>query len=483
MKRLMDSYPDRGLRNRILSKKQISKVHEYALRLMEEVGCKVLCDEGLDILAHSGCKVTQSNRVKIPRKLVMEAIEAAPSKIDVFGRDGKISMVLQEDICYYGTGSDCPTTIDLYSGRRRPCLKEDIEHLARFCDALPNIDFVMSFGIANDAPEGSSFVHQYEAMLLNTKKPIIVTAQGRNDMATIIKMAAAAIGGIDEVKKRPPLILYTEPLSPLVHTEMGVSKALVCCDYGIPFIYIGSPMMGASAPATLEGTLVQAVAECLSGLVIFQKKQPGAKFIFGGDATIMDMSTGIFSYGAPELNILNAALADMAHFYGLPFFCIAGASDSKVLDAQAGLEFAVSIYNATLNGCNIIHDCGYLEGGLTSSFESVLFADEIIGMIKHMFRPLNFNEETVPFKLIDKVGPGGNYLTEQHTIENFKRTFWFPRFLDRSRFELWERRGCRDLRTILNEKAKEIFNSHQPERLSDKVINSIHDIVARHRSN
>jgi trimethylamine--corrinoid protein Co-methyltransferase len=411
----------------------------------------------------------------------MEAIEAAPHRIDVFNRDGQLSMVLKEDASYYGTGSDCPTTIDIYSEERRPSAKADVGRLARFCDALPNIDFVMSFGIANDAPEGSSFVHQYEAMLLNTKKPVIVTGHGRNDMMAMIEMAAAAVGGMDRVRNRPPLILYTEPLSPLVHTEMGVGKGLVCCDYGIPFIYIGSPMMGASAPATVEAALVQAVAESLSGLVIFQKKQPGAKFIFGGDATLMDMSTSIFSYGAPELNILNAALADMAHFYGLPFFCIAGSSDSKVLDAQVGLEYAMSIYDATLNGCNIIHDCGYLESGLTSSFESVLFADEIIAMVKHMVRPLDFDDETVPLRLMNRVGPGGNYLMEDHTAENFRKTFWRPRFLDRNRFDMWEKDGSKDLRRVLNEKAKVIFERHQPAELPEEIVRSIRSITVKHQ--
>jgi len=448
---------------------------------LEEVGSRVLCEEALAILGQAGCDVTDPARVKIPPKLVMEAIEAAPSEIEVYDRNGEPAMVLREDACYYGTGSDCPTTIDLDSGKRRPCTKEDVGRLARFCDALPNIDFVMSFGIANDAPRGGNFVAQYQAMLLNTRKPIIVTGHGRNDMAAMVEMAASALGSIDEVKKRPPLILYTEPLSPLVHTEMGIAKGLVCCEYGIPVIYIGSPMMGATGPASLEGTLVQAVAESLAGLAVFQKKAPGAKFIFGGDATVMDMSTSVFSYGAPELDMLNAALADMAHHYRLPFFCIAGSSDSKVLDAQAGLEYAISIYNATLNGCNIIHDCGYLESGLTSSFESVLLADEIIGRVKHMFHPLEFNDETVPLEVMRAVGPGGDFLMQEHTLANFRKTFWFPRFLDRNVFEIWEKDGSRDVRAILNEKARDILEGHHPQRLSEQVVQSIAEIVARHR--
>ncbi len=451
---------------RRLTLQQARKVNEYALRLMEGAGCEVQSEEAVDILASAGCDVGNPKRAKIPRRLVSQALEAAPSLIEVCSREGQPAMRLTKGFSYYGTGSDCPTTIDLHTGRRRPSTMEDVGGLARFCDALPNIDFVMSFGIATDASPGHNFVRQYDAMLSNTTKPTIVTGHGRNDMKTMIDMAAAAAGGTEALRAKPSLILYSEPLSPLVHTEMGLSKCLVCCESGIPFIYIASPMMGASSPATLEGTLVQTVAESLTGLVIFQAKQPGAKFIFGGDASVLDMRTSIFSYGSPELNAINAALADMAHFYGLPFFCIAGSTDSKVLDAQAGLEYALSIYDATLNGCNIIHDCGYLESGLTSSYESVLFADEAISLVKSMLRPLRFGDATVPLGLIDQVGPGGNFLMEEHTLANFRKVFWFPRFLDRRRHEEWQRSGSKDLRAALNEGAKKIVEEHEPHPLS-----------------
>lgn len=472
---------EKPLNNRILSNEQIDQVNEYALRLMAEIGCKVQSEEALDLLSRAGCDVTNPDRVKIPRRAVLQALEAAPGKIEVFNRDGERAMELKEGSCNYGTGSDCPTTIDLDTGERRACLKEDVGRLARFCDALPNIDFVMSFGIAYDAPKGGNFVHQYEAMLKNTKKPVIVTGHGRNDMNTMIEMAAAAVGGVEELKRKPPLILYTEPLAPLVHTEMGVDKGLVCCDYEIPFIYIGSPMLGASGPVTLEGILVQTVAESLAGLVIFQKKKAGAKFIFGGDTTVMDMNTNIFRYGAPELNVLNQALADMAHFYHLPFFCIAGASDSKVLDAQAGLESALSIYMATLNGCNIIHDCGYLEYGSTSSFESILLADEIINLVAFMLRPLDFNDRTVALDVVERVMAGSNFLMEEHTAENFRKSLWFPRFLNRERYQSWEEEGKKDLAVKLNQEAKEIFKNHRPVSLPDETIKAIDRIVARHR--
>jgi trimethylamine--corrinoid protein Co-methyltransferase len=262
---------------------------------------------------------------------------------------------------------------------------------------------------------------------------------------------------------------------------MGVDKGLVCCEYGVPVIYIGSPMMGATSPVTMEGTLVQAVAECLSGLVIFQQKRPGAKFIFGGDATLMDMRAMVFSYGSPELNMLNAGLADMAHHYGLPFFCIAGSTDSKVLDAQAGMEYALLILGATLNGCNIIHDCGYLESGLTSSFESVLFADELISAVKYMMQPLRFDDVRVPLKLMNEVGPAGSFLETEQTLKHFRESMWFPRFLDRRRYEAWSQDGGRDLRQVLNQRAIEIWEKNRPEPLAEDRVKAIREIVSRHQ--
>jgi trimethylamine--corrinoid protein Co-methyltransferase len=299
-------------------------------------------------------------------------------------------------------------------------------------------------------------------------------------MKTMIDMAAAVTGGLQAVGKRPPLVLYAEPFSPLTHSDMGVTKCLVCCDYDVPFIYIPSPMVGASAPATITGTLVQANAECLSGLVIFQMKRPGAKFIYGGDATTCDMRHSIFTYGAPELYILNAALADLAHFYHLPFFCISGATDSKVLDAQAGIEFALSLYLATLNGCNLIHDCGYMESGLVSSLESILMSDEIISMVKYLLQPLDLTEETMALELIDEVGPSGTYLTHPHTRQNFRKTMWFPRFFSRARFENWEKEGSPDLRQKLREEAKKILAGHPTPELPSATLKTIHEIVEKH---
>lgn len=477
----MDIGQRKGSRNRILSQEQVQLIHEHTLELLEKTGVWVQSEEALEILGNAGADISNPKRVKIPRRLVAAAIEAAPKSISAYNRNGDLSMTLDEGVSYYGTGSDCTHHIDPFSGQRRLSTKADVSNLARFCDALPNIDFVMSMGIANDTPPGTNFVHQYEAMLLNTTKPVIVTGHGRRDMQAMIDMAAVAVGGIDKVRERPPFILYSEPFSPLTHTEMGIVKCLVCCEYGVPFVYIPSPMLGGTGPVTIAGILTLANAECLSGLVICQAKYPGAKFIYGADATALDMQQAVFVYGCPEINVLNTALSDLAHSYHLPFFCISGGTDAKVLDAQAGIECALSLYTASLNGCNLIHDCGYMESGRTSSFESILMADEIISMVKHMLKPVEINEETIALKIIDEVGPSGMYLTHRHTLANFRKSLWFPRFFDRAVFANWEQRGSKDLRQRLNEAAQKIFASNPAPQLPEPVIQEISKVVKNYR--
>jgi trimethylamine--corrinoid protein Co-methyltransferase len=178
--------------------------------------------------------------------------------------------------------------------------------------------------------------------------------------------------------------------------------------------------------------------------------------------------------------VLNAALADLAHYYGLPFFCIAGSTDSKILDAQAGAEYGLSIYLATLNGCNIIHDCGYLEQGLTSSFESVLFADEMIDMVKYMLRPFEVDDRTVPMEMFERVSPGGSFLTEMHTVKHFRKSFWFPRFMDRTRTGTAESEHAQGMWARLHVKAGEIRATLKIPSLPDPVTEKIKRLVQTH---
>jgi trimethylamine--corrinoid protein Co-methyltransferase len=145
------------------------------------------------------------------------------------------------------------------------------------------------------------------------------------------------------------------------------------------------------------------------------------------------------------------------------------------------MEYALSILGATLNDCNLIHDCGYLESGLTSSFESVLFADELIREVRHQVQPMRFDDSSVPLRLMNKVGPAGNFLETDQTLESYQQSMWFPRFLDRRRYEAWSANGCQDLRKVLNARAIEIWQGYRPEPLPEERVRVIRELMSRHR--
>ena len=463
----------------MLNAAQAERIHQASLEVLGRVGVLVQSQQAVDLLAQAGATV-EKDRVRIPANLVTEALETAPAGISIFDRAGNIAMQLEGSNAYFGTGSDCPSTIDPETNEHRASGKADVARIARLVDGLTNYDFVMSMGIASDASVVTSYVHQFDAMIRNTSKPLVFTADNVSDMEDILDLAAVVItGGREELEARPRYVLYNEPISPLLHSPNGMAKLMFAADNNVPMIYIASPMMGGTAPATMAGCIVQANAEALSGLVIHQLKKPGAPFIYGADATIMDMRTMIFSYGCPELQLMDVAFADMARKYELPLFCIAGATDAKVVDAQAGAEAAISLVISALNGCNLIHDVGYLESGLCSSIESIAIGDELIGMARRYLAGFDIEQETLALDVIERVGPQGDFLADEHTMNNYRRDVWQPEFLDRRTYDTWLEAGGESVIAAALRRAQDALVNHQPAKLSADQVQAMDRITAR----
>jgi trimethylamine--corrinoid protein Co-methyltransferase len=459
----------------VLSQDEIKQIHEATLKVLEETGVKVLEPEVRSLLQGIGAKI-DGEIAYISPKLVENALKTAPKSVQVYSRDGSPGIVLEEGKSWFGTGSDCPFIMDSRTGERRPSNKKDVQELALLCDALPNIEFVMSLCIVLDVPPRHSDVHQFEAMITNTMKPIVFTAHDKRGMEHIIKIAEAAMGA-DKFKDHPSICLYAEPISPLEHVPVAMEKMLLAAERKIPVVYTPCPMAGATAPATMAGTLVTGNAEVLSGLVIHQAKNPGAPFIAGGVMTILDMGTANISYGAPELHLLCSAYTQIAHHYGLPMFGTAGCTDAKVLDQQAAIEATASVLVQALVGANLIHDVGFLEYALTGSFEMVAMTDEVVGMVRRITRGIEVNAETLAVDVIKKVGPAGHFLNEDHTFEHFRRETWFPTIIDRNNRERWEAAGSKTLGEKLNEKVLDILATHKPQPLPDSAISQIKAVV------
>jgi trimethylamine--corrinoid protein Co-methyltransferase len=263
---------------------------------------------------------------------------------------------------------------------------------------------------------------------------------------------------------------YPEPISPLVFPAEVVDRMFIAADLAMPQIPGASAQIGATSPVTVAGTVAQAIAEGLMSLVLIQLRRPGAPCCLSGNIGVFDMRSALLSLAAPEASLGLAAQAEVAQSFGLPTWGLAGATDAKVLDAQAGIESAFSILAQGLAGLNLIHDVGYLDMGMVCSAEMLVMGDEVIGMAKRFIQGIAVNAETLARDVIEQVGPGGHYLQEKHTVRHLRNELWMPRLLTRQHRELWQQGGAKDLGQRVGERTRELAEGHQVPPLPDKTL-------------
>jgi trimethylamine--corrinoid protein Co-methyltransferase len=251
---------------------------------------------------------------------------------------------------------------------------------------------------------------------------------------------------------------------------------------GLPYVLGPSAVAGGTAPVTLAGAMAQMNAEMLAGLVMYELQREGAPFVMVcGSPIPMDMRTGIASYGSPELMLYQSGMAELQRYQGLPTFGLAGCTDAKVFDEQASMEGALSVFLAALSGVNMIHDVGYMEYARTASLEMLVVMDEMIGSVRFILNGIEVSDETLALDVIDEVGPGGEYLTKDHTLRHFREA-WVPRVVgERQTYEAWLAKGSKTLRERANERARQILEGHKPKPLAPDAqsrLEMIRDSVA-----
>jgi trimethylamine--corrinoid protein Co-methyltransferase len=387
-------------------------------------------------------------------------------------------MFLEKGRMYYGTGSDTPNTIDLYTGERRASVKQDTVNFTRVCDALKNIDFVMSMALASDVPVKISYIHEFEAMALNTPKPIMYTAAGAEDLRTIVEICEVIAGGEEQLRANPFIMLYDEPSSPLRHSADALQKLLYLAEKRLPCLYCPTVLMGGTGPVSHAGTIVVGNVEFLSALVLQQLKSPGAPMIYAGSGAGLDMRSMICVYGSVEEAVNCVTMVKMGDYYKLPTFITAGCSNSIKFDGQAAAEGMFSIFANTIGGAQLIHDLGYIEAGLTSSFEMLMLCNEAVGVCKEFVKGIEINAKTIAREVIEAVGPGGSYLTEDHTLENYRDYIYFNDLFDHSIYEHWVENGSMTFEMRANKRARELLENHKPEELPADKVERIKQIVA-----
>lgn len=467
---------------KVINREQALAIHTAALEILEKIGITMDHPEAFEMLADAGGRVIDNRRIRVPAYLAEEALRSAPRQITLYDHSGNAVMPLVDGNVFFGTGSDTTFTHDLETGERRRCVLADTGNFARLVDALENFSFVMSMSNPENIPNVNYiYVYAFAEMVKNTKKPIVFIADRKEDIALIHEIACMVAGGEEQLRARPFLLNYSEAISPLRFPENVMDRLIFCARKGIPVCLPSGSNAGSGAPVTLAGALALGIAENLAGLIVHQLAGKGSPFLFGPNVSALDMKSTVVSYGCPEWSLTQAALACMRdEIYDVPIWSFAGASDSKIVDAQAGAEAMFSIITAMLSRCNLVHDVGYLEYGNTSSLEMITMAHELIAMARHFTRGIPVNTDTLALDALERVvnaGPNAIFLTDDHTFEHFENALFFPSLLDRSRYDTWEAEGSRDLYKRSNAEVRRILSEHQVISKDESVLKDIAALV------
>ncbi|MEJ2748773.1 MAG: trimethylamine methyltransferase family protein [Anaerolineae bacterium] len=460
---------------RVLSDDQIEMIKRAAFEVVEKVGAQVLHEGARQLFMHAGA-IVKGDRVYVPQHIVEACIRTAPKGFTIYDRDGQRALEVEGRNSYYGTSTASPNTKDAYTGEVHETRVADIALGAHVADALPNIDWVMPMGSSQDVHPVAADVYEFEAVVTNTTKPIVFIGYSPRGVELVFEMAAEVAGGLDRLRERPFLILYPEPISPFVFPEDVVDRMFVAADLNMPQVPgpVGQP--GATSPVTMAGTVAQIIAEGLLCLTLIQLRKPGAPCFLGANVGVFDMGTAKLCMAGPETSLAITAQSEVAQSFGLPTWGIAGATDAKVLDAQAGLESAFHILAQGLGGLNLIHDVGYMDMGMICSADMLLMGNEIVGMARRFMRGIEVNPETLARDVIARVGPGGHYLEDDHTFDHFRDQLWRPSLLARYGRDDWQAAGSKDMAQRVHERVLEILDSHKAPPLPDAIAGVLADL-------
>lgn len=458
-----------------LTEDQCRRIHGASLEILERVGVRLDLQEAIDLLRKAGARVDKDNLTHIHPRLVERALTTVPKKIVLYDRQGNPAMPVEGRRCFYGPGSDCLNIIDHRNGKRREPLLKDLIEAVSLCDSLSNIDFVMSMLLPSDVDKTIADRYQMEVMLKYTTKPIIFVSYEFEGCVDCVEMAEAVAGGAEALRENPTTACYINVVSGLRHNKEALQKLFYLSSKKIPAIYAPSSTAGVTSPVTPVGSLALDYAGVLLGLVLSQLKQEGAPIIIPGmPPGQLDMRTMVSTYCEPERGLAQA----LAHSYGLPMFSLGGASESKIVDQQAAAEAALSLTVETLTGGNIIHDLGYLESGLTFSFVQLAICDEIVSWLKGFCKEYEVNNETLALDLVSEVGPDGQYLNTQHTLQHYRER-WYPKLFERSTYDSWLEEGGKSLVERATETVESMLADHKPEPLASKKREKLQKILSR----
>ena len=450
-----------------LSQPQVESIHQAILEVLWNPGIRVEWRPALEVYASAGCQVDFERQiVQIPGQVLENALESTPSSFSLYGTtpEDEIHVTL-EDI-YTIAGSSALNVLDL-DGRHRRATLQDLVDFTRLIDSLGNADIMHAMVVPQDIPQIGFDRILLSTILKNSTKHYYSQGLGGSSVRDQVEIASIVQGSTKAVMEQPCFSMVVCLVSPLVHPAERVQEVMECARFGIPLWLEATNMMGATAPVTVAGALVEHSANVLASLVLAQLVRPGHPCIFSVASGGFNMRTGTYVSASPEMVQLHCATAQMAHFYHLPFHG-GGGLDACLPDAQAGFERTLQALPMTLAGVNFF--ClafGMMNQLLTSSYEQAVIDDEIFSAVFRLAEGIQVTPETIGLDQIRKAGPGGQFLNQAYTMQNFRGEQWQPKLTSRLEWEQWQRvSGGKDMRQRANDLARKMLAGNHPHPLS-----------------
>lgn len=465
-----------------LSETALDQIEETAYRLLAEVGISLRHAGAVEMLHGLGCHIdAATERTYLPRDVVQWALKNITGHWQYYNRDGSPAFAFGDGQVRFHNGGGPPFIYDLDSGERRPALLQDVADVTRVLDALPNVDVVIPLFGPQDVPPELLVVASTEAMLHNTRKPVASAAIDKAEQVPyVVEMAAACCGGLEAFRARPTMSISVSPVSPLTFTADVTASIIAVAQSGAPFHSLPAPSLGATSPITLAGALAQQHAEVLASLVIVAAANPGAHVVYCSRINPIDLRTATSSWGGPEVGMAGAVAGQLAHRLGLPCDSYGLCSSSALLDAQFAYERLANAFTPALAGVDILSGVASTDSGLAGGLEIAVLDDEMIGLMKHILRGCQVNEETLAFDVMKTVIlRDGVFLSERHTVQQMRKgALWVPTISERGGSALESRAG---VVARSRARAKEILQTAKVEPLPDDTQRHLGEILLRAR--
>lgn len=473
----------------LLRKNELEMIHSASMEVLERVGVMLQHKRALEILENAGAAVDKKKQIaRIPEYLVREALTRAPSRHRMCSRDPKYDITIGDGESYFTNAFGAHYIFDLETGVRRLATLKDLDTFTILSDYYPTVDYVKPNIIPQDIPQDTLQQEMALSMFRNTEKHCSMFALTPEGFRDVIEMAKILVGGEDEFVANPAIIdTGFNNVPPLKYSSDIIEMVLECAKYRIPFDISTGALASASGPITLAGMLVQGIVENHAVLVLTELAGPGTPVMWGSCGTILDQRHGTAAYGSPENGLIHAAFAQMARYYGIPYYGAAGVIDSKVPDPQAAYENTMNALIATLAGADVVHDgvYGIVEAGITASHEQFAISNDICGAIKRVAKGMRVTKETLAVDIIEHVGHDKNHLTDDvalmFTKKHIKDEQWHPWITDRTSRPDWESRGSKDIVQRAKEHTKMILESHEVPPL-DKDVEGLMVEVVKNRA-